>query len=84
MLEVLLYLLFGGIIGWVASIVVGDSGRLGIIGNVIVGIVGMFIGNLILPNDTDTFDLGTFIAGVIGAIILLLVVNLLAGRNKKL
>lgn len=81
--ELAAWIVFGGLAGWIASIVVGENGRLGIVGNVVVGVIGAFIGGFLLPNDADTFDFGSFVAAVIGAIILLVVVNLVTGRRNR-
>ncbi len=82
--ELAALLVFGGLAGWVASIIVGKNSQLGIVANVVVGIIGAFIGGLLLPNDGDRFDLGSFIAAVIGAVILLVVVNLVTrGRQPR-
>lgn len=81
--ELAAWLVFGGLAGWIASMLVGKNSQLGIVGNVVVGIIGAFIGGLLLPNDGDRFDLGSFVAAVIGAVILLVVVNLVTGRRNK-
>lgn len=81
--ELAAWLVFGGLAGWIASLIVGANGRLGIVGNIVVGVIGAFIGGLLLPNDADKFDLGSFVAAVIGAVILLVVVNLITGKNNK-
>lgn len=79
--SILAWIVFGGLAGWLASIVVGKDGQLGVVGNVIVGIIGAFIGGLLFPNDADTMDFGSFVAAVIGAIILLLIVSAVT-RNR--
>lgn len=81
--ELLAWIVFGGIAGWIASLIVGKNSQMGILANVVVGIVGAFIGGLLLPNDGDKFDLGSFVAAVIGAIILLVVVNLFTRNNNR-
>lgn len=82
LVEILMWIVFGGLAGWFASMVVGRNSQMGVVANVVVGIVGAFIGGLLLPNDGDTFDVGSFVAAVIGAIILLLIVNAVT-RNKR-
>lgn len=79
--EIVAWLVFGGLAGWLASIVVGKNARMGIVANIVVGILGAFIGGLLLPNDADQFDFGSFVAVVLGAVLLLLVVNAVAGRK---
>jgi uncharacterized membrane protein YeaQ/YmgE (transglycosylase-associated protein family) len=72
-------LIIGGIIGWLASIVMRTNAQQGILLNIVVGIVGAFIGGLIFSrgniNDAP-LSVTAFIVSLIGAIILLAVVNL--------
>ena len=85
-MNVLLWIVFGGLAGWLASMLVGDEAGLGMIGNVVVGIVGAFIGGFISDRigvkpgqagaDRPT-TLWGFIWAVIGAVILLLAINLI-------
>ena len=77
-------LIIGGIIGWLASIVMRRDAQQGILLNIIVGIVGSLIGSFLLGGffgaDGDIInsplDGGTLIAAFLGAVILLAVVNL--------
>ena len=75
----LIYLIVGGIAGWLASIVMARDGSQGIILNVVVGIIGGFLGGWLLP----TLGLGLgggwvgfLVTALIGAIVLLAIVNL--------
>jgi uncharacterized membrane protein YeaQ/YmgE (transglycosylase-associated protein family) len=78
----IIWLIVGGIIGWVASLIMKTDGQQGILLNIVVGIVGAFIGGwLIAPliggsTGTGGFDLMGLVAALIGAIILLAIVNL--------
>jgi uncharacterized membrane protein YeaQ/YmgE (transglycosylase-associated protein family) len=78
----LIMLIVGGIAGWLASMVMRTDGQQGIILNVVVGIIGALIGGwLIAPliggsTGTGGFDIMGFIAALIGAIILLAIINL--------
>jgi uncharacterized membrane protein YeaQ/YmgE (transglycosylase-associated protein family) len=79
----IIWLIVGGIIGWLASMIMKTDGQQGIILNVIVGIIGSFLGGwLIAPLlGTGTVNSGDFsimglISSLIGAIILLAIVNL--------
>jgi uncharacterized membrane protein YeaQ/YmgE (transglycosylase-associated protein family) len=79
----IIWLIVGGIIGWLASMIMRTDGQQGIILNVIVGIVGSFLGGwLIAPLlGTGTVNSGDFsimglVSSLIGAIILLAIVNL--------
>ncbi len=78
----ILWLIVGGIVGWLASLVMKTDGQQGILLNVIVGIVGAFIGGwLISPmvgagTINDGFSIGSLVVSLVGAIILLAIVNL--------
>ena len=81
-MNILIWLVVGGLIGWVASMLLRSPE--GILMNVVIGIVGAFIGGwLISPmvgagtiNQHD-FSLGSLVVSLLGAVILLAVVNLL-------
>ena len=74
----LIYLIVGGIAGWLASMLMKTDGQQGIILNVIVGIIGGFLGGLLLPMVGLGFGgtVGFLITAFIGAVILLAIVNL--------
>jgi uncharacterized membrane protein YeaQ/YmgE (transglycosylase-associated protein family) len=78
----ILWLIVGGIVGWLASLIMRTDGQQGILLNVVVGIVGAFIGGwLISPmvgtgTINDGFSIGSFIVSLLGAVILLAIVNL--------
>ena len=78
----LIWLIVGGVVGWLASLVMRTDAQQGILLNVVVGIIGAFIGGwLIAPliggsTGSGGFDIMGFIAALIGAIILLAIVNL--------
>ena len=78
----LIWLIVGGIVGWLASLVMRTDGQQGILLNVVVGIVGSFLGGwLISPlvgvgNLSSGISIGSIIVSLVGAIILLAIVNL--------
>ncbi|MET0807866.1 MAG: GlsB/YeaQ/YmgE family stress response membrane protein, partial [Pseudoxanthomonas sp.] len=74
----LIYLIVGGIAGWLASIVMKRDGSQGIILNVVVGIIGGFLGGWLLPQLGFAMGgtIGFLITAFIGAVVLLLIVNL--------
>ena len=75
----IIWLVVGGIIGWLASIIMRTDAQQGILMNIVVGIVGAFIGGLIFNGGTinQVISLNSAIVSLIGAIILLAIVNLL-------
>ncbi|MCR5885614.1 GlsB/YeaQ/YmgE family stress response membrane protein [Rhizobacter sp. J219] len=79
----IIWLIVGGLIGWVASMIMRTDAQQGIILNVVVGIVGAFLGGFLLAPllGTGTINSSDFsIAGLgvslLGAVILLAIVNL--------
>ena len=72
----IIWLVIGGIIGWLASMVMKTDGQQGIILNVVVGIIGSFLGGwLIAPLIGGSGVMG-YVSAFLGAIILLAIVNL--------
>ena len=78
----ILWLIVGGIVGWLASLIMKTDAQQGILLNVIVGIVGSFIGGwLISPlvgagTINEGFSVASLLVSLVGAIILLAIVNL--------
>ena len=76
---IIIWLVIGGICGWLASIIMRTDAQQGILLNIVVGIVGAFIGGLIFSrgdiNDAP-LDLTSFLVSLVGAVILLAIVNL--------
>jgi uncharacterized membrane protein YeaQ/YmgE (transglycosylase-associated protein family) len=80
---VIITLLIGAVAGWLAGVVVVGGG-FGLLGNILVGIAGAFIAALLFPRLGLGLTLGGGLVGAIvtsalGAIVLLLIVNLLRG-----
>lgn len=79
----IIWLIVGGVIGWLASILMKTDGQQGIFLNVVVGIVGAMLGGwLISPMvgagtiNQDNFSLPALLVSFVGAAILLAIVNL--------
>ncbi len=83
MLGFLVFLVVGGIAGWLAAQIVEGKG-LGVLGNIVVGWIGAGLMNLIFGTGIalSSPTLMTFILAVLGAVILLFVVNLLFRRPR--
>jgi uncharacterized membrane protein YeaQ/YmgE (transglycosylase-associated protein family) len=74
----ILWLVIGGLIGWLASIVMKTNAQMGIIANVIVGCVGAWLGGWLAGQlGIATAGLMTYVVAVIGAIILIAVLRAL-------
>lgn len=74
-MTLIIFLIVGGIIGWLASIVMRTDGQQGIILNIVVGIIGSFIGG-VLFGPTIGGGLYGWLSAFLGAVILLAIINL--------
>ena len=87
-MNILAWIIIGGIAGLLASVLVRGTG-LGIIGDIIVGIIGAVVGSflltLVLPGTFSFtgFNWGSLIIAFIGAVILLFIVRLVRGRTAS-
>ena len=77
-MNLLIFLLIGALAGWLAGLVMKGRG-LGVLGNIIVGVIGAFLGGWLLPMLGVSFggNIGLFITAFIGAVILLALVGLI-------
>lgn len=76
---IIMWLIIGGVVGWLASLIMRTDAQQGILLNIVVGIVGAFIGGLILSRgeiNNAPLTVTTFLVSLLGAVILLGVVNL--------
>jgi|JI6StandDraft_1071083.scaffolds.fasta_scaffold82995_3 uncharacterized membrane protein YeaQ/YmgE (transglycosylase-associated protein family) len=79
-------ILIGGLAGWVASMIMKTDASMGLVANIVVGIIGAIIGNLLLPvfgiGGTTGFSLWSFIVAVLGAVVLLFIVGMFRGGRR--
>ena len=78
------WIIFGALAGWVASMIAGTNQRQGCFLNIVVGVVGAFIGGLIMELLTGSdfsfgFNLRSFGVAVVGAVLLLAI----TGMNRR-
>jgi len=79
MINLILWLVLGALIGWLASIVMRTDAQQGALLNVFVGIVGAVIGGFLFGANTinsGVFSLRALLVSFVGALILLAIVNL--------
>jgi uncharacterized membrane protein YeaQ/YmgE (transglycosylase-associated protein family) len=82
-MNIIIMLVVGGILGWLASIVMRTDAQQGIFLNVVVGIVGALLAGFIItpliggaPITSGAFDIMSLVSSFIGAVVLLAIVNL--------
>lgn len=81
----ILWIIFGAIVGWVASLIMRtDEEQSGLI-NIVVGIIGALIGGLIAEflgfRGVSGFNLSSFVVALVGAIVLIAIVKMFTGRR---
>ena len=89
-MNLIIWLVVGGVIGWIASLIMKTDAQQGLFLNVVVGIVGALIGGWLLSplvgagtvNQGD-FSLPSLLVSLVGAIVLLFVVNLIRRRAPR-
>jgi uncharacterized membrane protein YeaQ/YmgE (transglycosylase-associated protein family) len=86
----IIWLLIGGVIGWIASMIMGTNGRQGLFLNIVVGIVGAFLGGWLLSGlfgsstiNQGNFSLSGLVVSLLGAVILLALVRLVRGGTRS-
>ena len=74
---IIIWLIVGGICGWLASMIMRTDAQQGVLMNIVVGIVGAVIAGFIFgAGINQAITVMTFVYSLIGAIILLAIVNL--------
>ena len=86
--NIIVWILFGALAGWIASIIAGTNREQGAIANILVGIAGAIIGGYILrfftgDDQIDGFNLGSLLTAILGAVILLFVIKLFTGNHRE-
>lgn len=83
MISFIWFLIIGGILGWLAGVVLGKDVPGGVIGNIVAGIVGSWIGSMVLGNwGWRVSDFYVFPA-LIGAIVLIFIVSFIMRSMNK-
>jgi uncharacterized membrane protein YeaQ/YmgE (transglycosylase-associated protein family) len=85
-MNLIVAIIIGGLIGWLASILMKTNGQMGILANVVVGIIGSFLGGSIavalgLPVQDGV---GSWVVGILGAALLIALLRALGVFQKVL
>lgn len=80
------WVVFGALAGWVASLITGRNNRQGCLMNIVVGVIGAFLGGALTSlifggTFTIRWSLSSFVVAVVGATLFLLLVNLFSRRR---
>ena len=80
-MEIILWLVIGGLAGWIASMIMKTDAQMGAIANIVVGIVGALIGGFLartvfgIEVDANGFSIPSLLVAVGGAVVLLAILK---------
>lgn len=79
----LAFLVLGGVAGWIASIVMKTDASQGLIGNVVIGVIGAYLGgflfSLIGGAGFGEFSLYSLLVAVVGSVVLIWILKMIRG-----
>lgn len=87
-MELLAWIILGALAGWIASIIMKTDAEMGAMSNIIVGIIGAFVGGFIVRmfggDGASGLNLYSLLVAVVGAVLLLWAVKAFRGRGATL
>jgi uncharacterized membrane protein YeaQ/YmgE (transglycosylase-associated protein family) len=90
MINFIIWIIVGGILGWIASLIMRTDAQQGMFLNIVVGIIGAMLGGWLLAplfgtgtiNQND-FSISGLLVSLLGAVILLAIVNLIRRKSVR-
>ncbi len=86
-MDILVWIIFGALAGWIASIIMKKNKKMGAIANIVVGILGAFIGGYIMEffgvEVEAGFNFTSLLVAILGAVVLLWVLGFFFGGRRK-
>ena len=81
-MSLLIWIIFGALAGWIASLIAGTNAQQGALGNIVIGIIGSFIGGFIMSligkSGVSGFNVSSILVAVLGSVILLTIYKALS------
>jgi uncharacterized membrane protein YeaQ/YmgE (transglycosylase-associated protein family) len=82
---IILWIIFGALVGWIASLIMKTDAEQGPLMNIIVGIIGAVLGGILMnflgQGGVSGFNLYSFIVALLGAIVLIAIVKAFTRRG---
>jgi uncharacterized membrane protein YeaQ/YmgE (transglycosylase-associated protein family) len=79
LLNIILWIVFGALAGWIASLIMKRDAQMGALENIIVGIVGAFIGGFIMiafgAGGVTGFNIWSLLVAILGALLLIFILG---------
>ena len=87
-MSIILWLVFGALVGWVASLIMKTDAQQGALLNIIVGVVGAVLGGWLFSlfgySDVTGFNVYSFIVALVGAVVLIAIVRAVTRSSRRL
>ena len=90
MINFIIWIILGGVLGWIASMIMRTDAQQGTLLNIIVGIIGAFLAGMFLSPlfgvstiNQNNFSIASLLVSLLGAVILLAIVNLFRRGNVR-
>lgn len=84
-MELIIWIIFGALAGWIASLIAGTDAQQGAVGNVVVGILGALVGGMLMRllggTGVTGFNLTSLLVAIAGAVLLLYLFRAVAHRG---
>ncbi len=85
LINIIAWIILGALAGWVASLIMGTDAQQGAIANIVIGIIGAFIGGLIMSfipglSGADGLNIWSFLVALLGAVILIAILRAIRRR----
>ncbi|HTE22854.1 MAG TPA: GlsB/YeaQ/YmgE family stress response membrane protein [Candidatus Limnocylindria bacterium] len=84
-MNILMWILFGALVGWIASLIMSTDEEQGALANIAVGIIGAFLGGVLARvfggSGVTGFNLGSLLVAILGSVILLFFLRMINGRG---
>jgi uncharacterized membrane protein YeaQ/YmgE (transglycosylase-associated protein family) len=86
-MSLIVWIIFGALVGWLASIIAGTNNQQGALANIVVGIIGAFLGGFLMSlvgqNGVTGFNLYSVLVAILGAVVLLMIYRAVTGNMHK-
>lgn len=80
-MSIILWIIFGALAGWIASLIMKTDGQQGALANIIIGIIGAFIGgylfNFFGATGTTGFNIYSLLVAVVGSVVLIWIIKMI-------